>query len=370
MSNISRKNSSNFGANLSRDYKSFQDFIRASYVNVYGEVTQETYRSYFKEKNKLDPNTQETRKTAANILDGLPIYQLKAWSIRNLRRLKYSQPNVGIDTMVHHQSEKLEKELNELIINAGDELDLNPHIEIPSYYKYVDFHQQPGGVWRDDIDGLIYDYGRATTNPNQSDPNQVYYNMWDKLPSNKQYEKVLDWGTGHGGGIIAWMLNNPHSKGYGVDISAPCLKLAHVRAKEAGVKVKFSQQDIAKLNYKDNFFDMIFHMFMLHELPQKITPSLFEEACRVLKPGGIFIGMELALLEGVPSQHILLQTDTWLNNEPYMASCVDADYKKIARDAGFSNVDSIKVVRNTDAMGPIAKDIPPKATWNYYVFEK
>ena len=80
--------------------------------------------------------------------------------------------------------------------------------------------------------------------------------------------------------------------------------------------------------------------------------------------------MELALLEGVPSQHILLQTDTWLNNEPYMASCVDADYKKIARDAGFSNVDSIKVVRNTDAMGPVAKDIPPKATWNYYVFEK
>ena len=49
---------------------------------------------------------------------------------------------------------------------------------------------------------------------------------------------------------------------------------------------------------------------------------------------------------------------------------VDADYKIIARDAGFSNVDSIKVIRNTDAMGPVAKDIPPKATWNYYVFEK
>ena len=369
MTETPEENYSEFGANLSRDYKSFQDFIRASYINIYGKVTQETYKSYFNKRNQLKLKN-ETRETASEILDTLPMYQLKAWSIRNLRRFKYSHPDVGIDTMVQKQAPVVEKKLNDLISNAGDFLKLNPDIEIPDYYKWVDFHQQPGGVWRDDVDGLIYDYGRATTNPNQADPNQVYYDMWKKLPEDKKYERVLDWGTGHGGGIIAWMLNNPLSEGYGVDISSPCLKLAHVRAKEAGAKVRFSQQDIANLNFKTNYFDMIFHMFMLHELPQKVTPSLFSEACRVLKPGGIFIGMELALLKDIPSQHVLLQTDTWLNNEPYMASCIDADYKKIGLKAGFSSVEVIQVVRNTDAMGPITKDVPPKATWNYYICEK
>ncbi|MGB1877497.1 MAG: hypothetical protein ACPHGY_11370, partial [Rhodospirillaceae bacterium] len=158
-----------FDAKQSRDYTAFQEFIRCSYVAVNSKVAQDTYRSYFKERDKT--NEPETRETAARIMDRLPQFQLKAWSVRNLRRLKYSQPDVGIDTMVQQQSETLDKELNALIADAGDDLVLNPDIEMPDYFQWVDFHQQPGGVWRDDVDGLIYDYGRRTTNPNQSDPN-------------------------------------------------------------------------------------------------------------------------------------------------------------------------------------------------------
>ena len=162
-----------FGAKQSRDYRAYQEFIRCSYVNVYTKVTEQAYLEYFDERDTNHANKPETRETAAKIMDSLPAYQLKAWSIRNLRRLKYSQPDVGIDRMVHDQSESLDAELESLIDDAGDSLRLNPDLEMPDYFEWVDFHQQPGGVWRDDVDGLINDYGRRTTNPAETDTNRV-----------------------------------------------------------------------------------------------------------------------------------------------------------------------------------------------------
>jgi len=362
--------SSEFGAIQTQEYKAYQEFIRCSYVNVYTRVNEQAYLSYFQEHEIHSQNVEETCETAEAILDNLPMYQLKAWSIRNLRRLKYSQPHLGIDTMVAAQSDKLVPELNALTADAGDNLVLNPDLEMPDYFKWVDFHQQPGGVWREDFDGLVYDYGRRTTNPNHVDPNEVYYSLWEQLPENKNYNRVLDWGTGHGGGIIEWMRRNPASEGYGVDLAAPCLKLAHVRAREAGVKVKFSQQDIASMNYKDGFFDMVFHMYMLHELPQNVTPDLFREVSRVLKPGGLFIGMELALIPDEPVQHVMQFTDCWLNNEPYMAASVQADYPKIARASGFSKAEAVEAKSNRSALGKVSGRSPPRTTWNYYIFEK
>lgn len=359
-----------FGATLSQDYKAYQEFIRCSYVNVYTKVTERAYLDYFKVRDAQPGTAPETRESAMRIMDGLPSYQLKAWCIRNLRRLKYSQPHVGIDTMVQEQAEALEDELNTLIADVGDDLSLNPDLEMPDYFRWVDFHQQPGGVWRDDVDGLIYDYGRRTTNPNEDDPNKVYALLWDKLPKDRTYTRVLDWGTGHGGGLIHWLQTNPDSEGYGVDCAAPCVKLAHVRAREAGVKAKFSQQDIAAMDYEDDSFDMVFHMFMLHELPLAVTPDLFKEVLRVLKPGGVFIGMEIALVPDQPAQHVMQYTDGWLNNEPYMPQCVDADYVAIAKAAGFSKAQAISADRSQEAFGATSQATPPKTTWNHYVFEK
>ncbi|MFL2771335.1 MAG: methyltransferase domain-containing protein [Rhodospirillaceae bacterium] len=366
-----KNNLPEFGAKQSRDYKAYQEFIRCSYVNVYSKVTEQAYLEYFKVRDENQTGVAETLESAAQIIDNLPAYQLKAWSIRNLRRLKYSQPDVGIDRMIHDQSKTLDVELNNLIADAGSSLRLNPELEMPDYFRWVDFHQQPGGVWRDSVDGLIYDYGRRTTNPNEDNPNRVYQLLWDLLPRNREYKNVLDWGTGHGGGLIHWLQNNPNSCGYGVDLAAPCLKLAYVRAKEGGVSANFSQQDLANMDFPENTFDMVFHMFMLHEFPQQVTPNLFKEVVRVLKPGGIFIGMEIALVPNQPVQHIMQFTDGWLNNEPYMPAAVQADYTIMAKAAGFSKAEALASDRSDEAFGKTrTHNTPPKSIWNHYIFEK
>ncbi|MBP02301.1 MAG: hypothetical protein CMM25_05790 [Rhodospirillaceae bacterium] len=359
-----------FGADQSHDYRSFQEFIRCSYVNVNTDLTGAAYQNYFEKLRISGSHGNETEESAASILDALPMYQLKAWSIRNLRRFKYSQPDLGIDCLVNNQSAILEPELEKLISESGDLLKLNPDLALPDYFKWVDFHQQPGGVWRENLDGLIYDYGRRTTNPSHDDPNKVYKMLWKHLPKGKKYDKVLDWGTGHGGGIISWMQSNPISEGYGVDVAAPCLKIAHVRAREANVTVKFSQQDIAKMDYEDNYFDMVFHMFMLHEIPQQVTPKLFAEVHRVLKPGGVFIGMEICLVPDEPVQHIMQFSDCWLNNEPYMAACVKADYPSIAKAVGFRTATALNF---SSGQNVVVKDLDkefPTNSWNHYVMEK
>ena len=359
-----------FGANQNHDYRSFQDFIRCSYVNVNTELTETVYQDYFKKLAVSSSLGNETKETAAVLLDGSPMYQLKAWSIRNLRRFKYSQPDFGIDCLVNNQRPILEPKLEALLANSGDLLRLNPDLTPPDYFRWVDFHQQPGGVWRENLDGLIYDYGRRTTNPSHDDPNKVYKMLWEHLPKGKKYGKVLDWGTGHGGGIISWMVENPSSDGYGVDVAAPCLKLAHVRAREANVTVKFSQQDIAAMDYEDNFFDMVFHMFMLHELPQQITPQLFSEVHRILKPGGVFIGMEICLVPNEPVQHVMQFSDCWLNNEPYMAASVKADYPSIAKAVGFSTASAINFSSGQNVIDKALGKNFPKNSWNHYVMEK
>jgi ubiquinone/menaquinone biosynthesis C-methylase UbiE len=91
---------------------------------------------------------------------------------------------------------------------------------------------------------------------------------------------------------------------------------------------------------------------------------------RILKPGGVFIGMEIALVPDQPAQHVMQFSDAWLNNEPYMPACVEADYAEMGKAIGFSSSKAIEATQNKEALGPTAKDTPPKITWNYYVMEK
>ena len=66
-------------------------------------------------------------------------------------------------------------------------------------------------------------------------------------PEQQRYARVLDWGIGHGQGLITWQQMHPDSECHGVDLSAPCLKLAHRRAVEHGYRFHLSQQDLEHL---------------------------------------------------------------------------------------------------------------------------
>jgi ubiquinone/menaquinone biosynthesis C-methylase UbiE len=124
-------------------------------------------------------------------------------------------------------------------------------------------------------------------------PTIIQGNVLDTLKpqlENINGEKVLDIATAQGGfiGVLKECL-----KGYeeiiGLDIQEDLLKKAREAHPEENIR--FEVMDTTKLTYPDNHFDTTSLGFSLHHLED--IPTALKEIHRVLKPGGLFIVVEM-----------------------------------------------------------------------------
>jgi SAM-dependent methyltransferase len=351
----------------SRDFRSYHAFLRAARNYMEGPLVAQMHDGYERATQGAQPTDIPAAEKA---MDRLLEFQLYAWAFRHLQRFKYHRPSVGIFATVQAQRTELLNALAETTKTARpDELRLDPALPLPNYFKYVPFHQHTGGVTHDELDGIAYEIGRRTTVPSHVDPNGIYRLLFEALPQ-KRYERVLDWGVGHGAALIAWQAMHPESECYGVDLSAPCLQLAHRRAREHGMRLHLSQQDLERMDFPDNYFDLIFFNFMLHELPAAHTPALIREAARVLKPGGLFAGHEFHLRPNDPFQNVLQRSHAWLNNETYAVDWYSTPIEEIARANGFSRTSVTPFERLIRSVQRPGKRPVSASHWNLYVFEK
>jgi SAM-dependent methyltransferase len=356
----------------SRDFRSYHAFLRAARNYIEGPLVAQMYDGYEREAaaEGLDVAQIKDWRVAESILDEQTEFQFYCWAYRNLQRFKYHRPTLGIFAALDAERERLTRELQTSAEAASpDELRLNPNLPLPDYFRYVPFHQHTGGVAKDILDGLAYEIGRRTTVPAHADPNGIYRILFDALPQ-RSYPRVLDWGTGHGAALITWQQRHPESECHGVDLSAPCLMLAHRRAAEQGFTFRLSQQDLEHLDYPDNHFDLVFFNFMLHELPPAHTPALLREVVRVLKPGGLFAGHEFHLRPGDAFQNILQRTHAWTNNETYSTPWYETPIADWARAAGFSQVDITPFERLNRSVQRPGRSPVNANYWNLYLFQK
>jgi len=101
--------------------------------------------------------------------------------------------------------------------------------------------------------------------------------------------KILDYGCGHGmHSILPAKLD---AKVYAIDFSGESLKIGEQRAKKEGVenRINFIQMDCEKLNFPDNYFDIIWNGGTLSSLN---INKAFLEISRTLKQNGKIIGIE------------------------------------------------------------------------------
>jgi ubiquinone/menaquinone biosynthesis C-methylase UbiE len=357
----------------SRDFRSYQAFVRAARTFMEGPLLRQLRDHYEEELAARETRGEALPATAAEalpLLDARLEFQLYSWFYRHLQRFKYHHGNVGIVPVVQAQRDRLERILESAAAEAGDALRLDPALELPEYFRFVDFHQHTGGVAHDSLDGIVYELARRSTVSQHADPDAIYRIMFEQLPARERWPRVLDWGTGHGAGLITWQRLHPESECHGVDLSAPCLRLAHQRAREQGMHLTFSQQDLEHLDYEDESFDLVFFNFMLHELPPAHLPALLAEAHRVLKPGGLFAGAEFHLRPGDPFQNVIQMSHAWLNNETYAMPWYSVPIRAIARQAGFRRAD-ITPFEQLSRSIPRPDGRPlPGSHWNMYVFEK
>jgi len=101
--------------------------------------------------------------------------------------------------------------------------------------------------------------------------------------------KFLDYGCGHGmHSILPAKLG---AEVYAIDFSKESLKIAKKRAEKEKVenKIKFIEMDCEKLDFPDNYFDIVWDGGTFSSLD---INKAFSELSRVLKPKGKFIGIE------------------------------------------------------------------------------
>jgi ubiquinone/menaquinone biosynthesis C-methylase UbiE len=171
-------------------------------------------------------------------------------------------------------------------------LELNPDMEIPKYTKH-EIHIQPGGYVGDEFAGHIYHYGTnsfyiGAIGDNEQD--QIHIGTANRLPlpEDGKVKRVLVMGCGTGQLTTAMAERFPDAEVWGIDVGAPMVRYAHLRANDLGVGVNFAQRLAEDTKFEDGYFDIVTSYIINHELTQDANRAMIAEAHRVIRPGGYF----------------------------------------------------------------------------------
>ncbi|MFA5015757.1 MAG: arsenite methyltransferase [Actinomycetota bacterium] len=179
------------------------------------------------------------------------------------------------------------------------------------------------------------------------------------LASLKEGETVLDLGSGAGFDCFL-AANKVGEKGkvIGVDMTQEMLDKARENILKGNYKnVEFRLGEIDNLPVADNFIDVVISNCVINLAPDK--KRVFDEAYRVLKPGGRIMISDIVLLKK------LNLPDTVSDVLDSYGSCITGaimkeEYINNIEDAGFINVKIIEEVRSPfdfDADDPNVKEI-------------
>ena len=151
----------------------------------------------------------------------------------------------------------------------------------------------------------------------------------------KEGETVLDLGSG--GGIDVFLAAKkvgPKGKVIGVDMTKEMINKATTTAEKYGYEnVEFRMGEIENLPVESNSLDAVISNCVINLSPDK--EKVFQEAYRILKPGGRIMISDL-VTEGELPEEVRKSFDAW-------AGCVagaleKGQYLDIIRQVGFKNV--------------------------------
>ena len=98
------------------------------------------------------------------------------------------------------------------------------------------------------------------------------------VPENKKVMRILDTGTGIGQYATSIKRRFPDAEVWGIDIGAPMLRYAHMRAVDMGVPVNFRQALSEKTGFPDNHFDLVISHLLHHEVTIDLARALVRGA--------------------------------------------------------------------------------------------
>ena len=323
-----------------KDERSRQEFAAALRSHVLGNMAEHMRERYF---------DRYADKTEAK--DGTDVHEAMQSDVyfRHYSAVRYNAQEMvhrSVIPMIDRNLEELNATAEEIRAEAPNKLTLDSDLEIPRSVSDIDVHLTPGSYHseyaeNDVASGAIYDNSINVFAFNQMGRNldDIGHTMSNYLrltfPDLKP-ERILDCGCTIGCNTLPWKQTFPEAHVTGIDVSAPLMRYATARAASMGYKVDFTQMNATALDYPDNHFDVVFSSMFLHELPLKDIRAYMQEAFRVLKPGGVFLTMELPPNTSLdPYEQFYLDWDCYYNNEPFYKAFRDQDSRELLANAGF-----------------------------------
>jgi SAM-dependent methyltransferase len=280
-----------------------------------------------------------------------------------LREAMTSEPYYQFWSATHRNSQEMiwdsvidtvERTLPETIARAAapqplGSLNLQPDLEIPRYNAVYDIHLQPGGYHTeqtsDDIAaGAIYElgvpiYSLKPMGENTHANGVTLVNYFKRAYPDLKPLRILDLGCTIGDTTLPFVDAYPEAEVHGVDVGAPCLRYAHARANAFGKTVHWHQMNAEKLDFPDDYFDIVVSTLLFHETARNAALNIFKEIARVLKPGGVtahFDGFKSRSYE--PILEFLGLWEVYNNNENFLLTLKTMDVVDINSKNGLVNV--------------------------------
>jgi len=155
------------------------------------------------------------------------------------------------------------------------------------------------------------------------------------MASLKEGEKVLDLGSG--GGVDCFIAANKvgdKGRAIGVDMTSEMISRARENAENGNYSnVEFRLGEIENLPVADNFVDVVISNCVINLSPDK--GRVFDEAFRVLKPGGRLMVSDIVLLKELP-ESIRNDMTAWAGciagasqKEKYLASVANTGFQEV-----------------------------------------
>jgi SAM-dependent methyltransferase len=341
-------------APLSFEANAFQSFVRG----LRGVWREEAYRGSVEAARRAaseDPAEIERRARDS------AAYRLYSWLERHSQQFKY-YGRWGVVRWMEERKEELARVLEEAARRHPERLALDPALAIPDYVKQVDTHQHGGGLWSDSCDAFAYETSAGGYSFSLFDsraPMTVYADAARALAP--QARTIVDMGCTIGGSTRALKRAFPEARVTGIDLCAPPLMLAHLRALEQGLEVHWRQASAERLPFADGSADLVASHWLYHEMPPSAVRNSLREARRVLKRGGGFMAYDMYLLPGGAIGRWLQAGYAARNNEPFALGYISMDMKAELAAAGFAEVE-MRIAHPEPPAGVRAGELPAERT--------
>jgi ubiquinone/menaquinone biosynthesis C-methylase UbiE len=155
-------------------------------------------------------------------------------------------------------------------------------------------------------------------------------------------QDIVDIGCSVGMSTVAIQSTYPQAQITGVDLSPYFLTVANYRHGAENIKWVHASAEHTELPAAS--YDLVSLFLICHELPQTATLEIFQEARRLLKPGG-----HIAIMDMNPASEVYSQMPPYIltllkSTEPYLDQYFSLDIDLALQTTGF---EAVKLVTNS-----------------------